>query len=76
MEGALALQELKRCLCILFSKEGDVDAGLLQCQAKQLPLARTVLDQENGGMRHHYGERDQQGLCLVIMRYMENLKYL
>jgi hypothetical protein len=46
-------EQVKCRLGILLGKEGDVEAGLDQRQAKQFSLARAVFDQKNGGMRHH-----------------------
>jgi len=41
---------------ILLGEKRDVEAGLNQRQTKQFPLARAVVDQENGGMHRHYRE--------------------
>ena len=63
----MIFQKLKRGLGILLGKERELQPGLNQRQTKQLTLARTVVDQEDGGVRHHYKERYQQGLCLERM---------
>jgi hypothetical protein len=38
---------------VLFGMEGDDEAGLGQCEAKEFAFARAVFDQEDGGVRHH-----------------------
>lgn len=76
MEGTLIFQKMKRRLGILLGKKGDAEAGLDQRQTKQFPLARAVVDQENGGMQHHYREEYQQGLCREIMGCVACLKFL
>ena len=72
----MVVQKVKRCISVLFGKEGDGQTGLYQRQAKQFALAGAVVDQEDGVMRHHYMERYQQGLCLVMTGFMCFLKIL
>ena len=57
------IQEMQRGICVGFGIESAVESGLGQCQTKEFALAGAVFDQEDGGVRHHYIEGYQQGMC-------------
>ena len=56
-------QKMKRGFRIVLCVEHDIEAGLGERQAKQLAVAGAVFYQEDGGVRHHYKRRYQQGMC-------------
>ena len=55
------LQEAERRLRVMLGIEGNSEAGLRQCEAKEFALARAVFDQEDGGVRHHIYKRTSAG---------------
>ena len=59
----LTLKKMECGLGILLCIQRDIETGLHQCEAEQFALAWAVFDQQNGGMRHHYRGRHQQGMC-------------
>ena len=61
----LALKKAECGLGILFGIEGDVEARLSECEAKEFAFAWAVFDQEDGGVRRHDRRGYQQGLCLA-----------
>jgi hypothetical protein len=49
----LVLKKTEGRFRVLFSIEDDIEAGLGQRQAKEFAFAWAVVDQEDGGVRHH-----------------------
>lgn len=47
------IQEMERRFRVVLAIQRNIEAGLRQCEAKELALARAVFDQEDGGVRHH-----------------------
>ena len=47
-------QKMQRGLGVMLGIEGNINASLHLCQAKEFALAGAVFDQEVGGVRHHY----------------------
>lgn len=49
----LTHEEMECRLGVLLGKEGDIEAGLFQCQAKEFTFAGAVVDQEYGRVSRH-----------------------
>jgi len=59
----LAFKKMQCSICVVLGMEGNIEAGLHQCEAKEFAFAWAVFDQEDGGVRHHYYRRDISRDC-------------